>query len=64
MPTMIPLPKDVWIIQPGDYLAVIYNGRLSDEQLCSMKAGFKEAWPDIHVVILEGDWEIKVMRPE
>ncbi len=56
--------QDVWLVRPGDYVALIYKGRITDEMRSWFNDGFKRAWPDIHVVILEGDWDMKVIRPE
>ena len=56
--------QDVWLVRPGDHVALIYKERLSDEERHHIGEGFTKAWPDIHVVILEGDWDMKVLRPE
>ncbi len=55
--------QDVWLVRPGDYIALIYKERMADDERQLIIEGFEKAWPDVHVVILEGDWDMKVIRP-
>ncbi len=55
--------KDVWIVQPGDYVALIHKEPMSDQERAIAKIVLEERWPDVHCVLFEGDWDIKVIRP-
>ena len=59
-----PNPNDVWVVRPGDYVAIIYNGLLDSEQRHRARTELKTVWPDVRCVLFEGDWDIKVMRPD
>ena len=56
--------QDVWLVRPGDYVAVNHKGPLTDEMRARFSDELKRAWPDVRVVLFEGDWDMKVIRPE
>ena len=56
--------QDVWLIRPGDYVAIIYKDHMTDELRAQVCDESKRAWPDVRCVLFEGDWDMKVMRPE
>ncbi len=57
-------PQDVWIVQPGDDVALIHKEPMSDLEREIAKAVLEERWPDVHCVLFEGDWDIKIMRSD
>ena len=52
------------MVRTGDHVTLIYKERLADDERRLISDGFKKAWSDVHVVIFEGDWDMKVIRPE
>ena len=52
------------IVKPGDYLAVIVRGSLTDQEREVMSVEIKRWWPGTRVVLLEGGADLKVFRPE
>ncbi len=57
-------PQDVWIVRPGDYVALIHKEPMSDLEREIAKTVLEERWPDVHCVLFEGDWDIKIMRSD
>ena len=57
-------PQDVWIVRPGDYVALIHKDRMTDQARHRAKTVLEERWPDVRCVFFEGDWDIKVLRPD
>ena len=53
--------QDVWVVRPGDYVALIHKDRMTDQARHRAKTVLEERWPDVRCVLFEGDWDPRTL---